>query len=103
MAIEVTCDIATCHASFEAGMEGDWSVAPRSVSDFALQDCDYGGLLYVYLPEGWAAERVGVNQVIHCPDHSAAGQLQSAAEDSPPAGSAMPADRADDSRRYWGD
>lgn len=104
MAIEVSCDITTCHASFEAGIEGDWSVAPRTVSDFALSDSGYGGLLYVYLPEGWSAEWTGPNQVIHCPEHSASQLLGfTAAEDSPPAGSWAPADRPDDSRRYWGD
>lgn len=80
-------------------MEGDWSVAPRTVSNLALQGTDYGGLLIVYLPEGWAAEHVGLNRVIHCPEHSAVPVPD---EDATPR-SAMPADRADDSQRYWGD
>ena len=94
MPIEVTCDHNGCHTSFEAGIEGDWSVAPPNVASFALEDSDYTELLYVYFPAGWVIERAGLEQVIHCPLHAKVGP-------TPP--SPFPPERPDDSHRYWGD
>lgn len=68
--ITVTCQRTGCNETVDIGIEGDWSPAPRSVSEIALRDLPYGTLLYVYLPNGWQIDVVGANEVIHCPEHA---------------------------------
>jgi hypothetical protein len=72
MSIRIECDRVGCGDSFDVGSEASWSNSPKSVREFALRDDPtLGGLIYVYLPQGWQVDRVGHDEVMHCPDHAA--------------------------------
>jgi hypothetical protein len=67
----VTVVVACQRTGCDEVVEADWSSAPKSVREFALRDSpEYSELLYVYLPRSWAVDRVGHDEVIHCPEHA---------------------------------